>query len=86
MEHKGLMAELANCVLPVSDISVSVPASSDDETDALANVLCLHIRTRNETMMLQGGGQPNSGRRLQSCGVNRVSLYSHWFGLVHIYR
>jgi hypothetical protein len=38
MEHKALMAELTNCVVPVSDISVSLPASSDDETDAQANV------------------------------------------------
>ena len=38
MEHKALMAELTNCVVPVSDISVSLPASRDDETDAQANV------------------------------------------------
>jgi hypothetical protein len=38
MEHIALMAELTNCVVPVSDISVSLPASSDDETDAQANV------------------------------------------------
>ena len=49
MGHKGLMAELTSCVASVSDISVSVPASSDDETDAQANITCIHSRAKSKS-------------------------------------